>query len=408
MSRKIAVNTGVGRTGAEVTGTRDQETGKINLDVISRDPNIGVFGETVVATRSHDISVAFNYNISDHDVDVVTTGTGTAVYDQNTLKITPGTGIGLSQVQSHNTVAYRPGSEAFGMFTACFENGGEAGLIQGAGLMDPSNGFWLGYNGTTFSVVLRKAGSDTYESDFNGADISWLDYTKLNIYMIRYGWLGIAPVTYWVYYGPTRSWKLIHCTDLTNKQTLPHINTPTLPVCFFSERTSGTGTASVIRSGSWRGGILNGAGSDFHRHFSYSNTKTTVGTTLTNIFTISNKAIYQGVTNRVNLIVELISVAVDGTKPAEFSVWENVTLGGTPAYTDIETANSVSEVDVAGTTVTGGEVRFTSFLGKVDGETVDMLKYNYILHPGETFTFAAKATSGTTDVSYSANWGELF
>lgn len=374
------------------------------------DQNVSIFGENVVAKRTHDISIAFNYNISDHDVSTITTGTGTAVYDQNTLKITPGTGVGLSSIQSHNTVTYKPGAEGFAMFTAVFENGGEAGLDQGLGLMDVDNGFFLGFNGADFGVARRKAGVDTWNTgaDLNGVDLSWLDTSKLNIYMIRYGWLGIAPICYFVYYGPTRSWVLIHATDLTNVQILPHINTPTLPICVYSERKTGTGVAASIRSSSWRGGVVNGSGADFHRHFSFENSKTAVTNVLTNIFTIRNKSIYQTVNNKVPVEAELLSFSSDGTKAVEISIWENTTLGGTPSFADIETANSVIEYDTAGTTVTGGERRFVTYLNKVDRDTIDLLKYHYKLHPGESWTFAAKTVSGNSDISYAANWGEIF
>ncbi len=373
------------------------------------DPNLSIFGETVTGVRNHDVSVAFNYNIATRDVNITTTGTGTAEADQNTLKITPGTGVGLSSVSSIDTVTYRPGTEGFSIFTMALEGGGEAGLDQGIGLMDPDNGFLIAYNGTNFSVARRKAGVDiwTARADFNGEDISFLDPTKLNIYMIRYGWLGIAPICYFVYHGPTRSWRLMHATDLTNVQTLPHINTPTLPVCAFSERVSGTGTAQVLRSGSWRGGVVDGSVGKF-RSFSDKNTKLTVSSTLTNIFTLRNKATYQLITNKVSAIMEFVTYASDGTKSVELSLVRNATLGGTPSFSDIDTNNSVMEKDVAGTTVTGGDDMATFYLSKVDSDHIPLKEFDYRWFPGDTLTFAAKTVSGNSDISFSGNWGEVF
>lgn len=374
------------------------------------DPDLTIFGESVIGFRSHDISIAFNYNISTDDVTIEDTGTGTSEFDQNTIKLTPGTGVGLAQARSRKTVTYRPGTEAFGMFTIVFENGGESGLNQGLGIMDGSDGFFIGYEGSQFSIARRKGGVTiwTPESEFNGEDISWLDKTKLNIYMIRYGWLGIGPISYYVYFGPDRKWIRMHSTDLTNKQTLPHINTPILPICAFSERLTGTGTNAVMRSGSWRGGIVNGGEEDPRRQFAFTNSKAGVSTALTNIFTLSNKNIFQGVTNKTSILLELISIASDGTKNLEISMQENATLGGTPSFTDINTTNSVMEVDIAGTTVTDGIFRFATSLGKVDSEVVPLIIYKYIIHPGETMTFAARAISGTTEVTYAVNWGEIF
>lgn len=373
------------------------------------DPNISIFGEMVTGVRNHDVSVAFNYNIATRDVIIDTTGTGTVEADQNTLKITPGTGIGSSFVRSIDTVTYRPGAEGFSMFTMALEGGGEVGLDQAIGLMDDDNGFFIGYNDANFSVGRRKSSIDTWtpSSSFNGDDIGFLDPKKLNIYMIRYGWLGIAPICYFVYHGPSREWRLIHATDLTNAQVLPHINTPTLPICAFSERVSGTGTAQILRSGSWRGGVVDGKIGKF-RHFSDKNSKTGIGTTLTNIFTLRNKATYQLITNKVSAIIELVSFASDGTKSVELSLIVNATLGGTPAYIDIDTDNSVMEKDTSGTTITGGHVIATFYLSKIDGDIVPLKEYEYKWFPGDTLTFAAKTVSGTSDISFSGNWGEVF
>jgi len=380
------------------------------LDVRVLDNNLSTFGEQIIGRRTHDISVAFNYNISSHDITTTTTGTGASAYDNSTATISPGTGIGFSSIESHNTVAYRPGSEGFAMFTAAFDNGGESGLIQSAGLMDTDNGFWLGYNGVEFSVAKRKQTVDSIIplSSFNGADISWLDPTKLNIYMIKYGWLGIAPITFWVYDGSVRDWILMHAIDLTNKQTYTHTNTPTLPIYFSTKRVSGSGTAAIIRTASWRGGIVDGGSQDFHRHFSASNTKAGVTSTLTNIFTIRNKSTFQSVSNKVFAELEVISCASDGTKPVEIQIIKSATLGGTPSWSDKDTNNSVMEIDTAGTTVTGGHLVFTLYLGKIESTVQSLIDYNFLWHPGETITLAAKTVSGTSDISFAANWGEIF
>lgn len=373
------------------------------------DPNISIFGETLVGERNHDISIAFNYNIASRDVNTALTGTGTAESDQNTLKITPGTSVGTSSVKSIDTITYRAGTEAFAMFTMALEDGGEAGLDQGIGPTDDDNGFFIGFNGATFSVGRRKAGTDTWTArdNFNGENTSFLDPTKLNIYLIRYGWLGIAPICYFIYHGPSRSFKLLHATDLTNVQTLPHINTPTLPICAFSVRASGTGIAQVLRSGSWRGGVVDGKIGKF-RHFSDKNTKLTVTSTLTSIFTLRNKTTYQGITNKVSAIIELVSFASDGAKSVEIELIINATIGGTPVFSDIDVNNSVMERDVAGTTVADGILLATFYLSKVDGGVVNLLPYNYRWFPGDTLTFAGKTVSGNSDVSFSGNWGEVF
>lgn len=393
---------------APPTGT-DLDGGKRALDVTNHDPNLSLFGETLVGQRTQDISIVFNYNLSTYDVTVTDSGTATSTYDQHTLKLSSGTGVGETHTESLKSINYRPGSEAFGIFTAAFEGGGEAGVTQLIGLIDHDNGLAIGYDGTDFGVLRRKATSDTWVTgdSLNGEDISWLDQTKLNIYMIRYGWLGIAPLTYWVYYGPTRRWVLIHSTDLTNTQTLTHLSSPYLPMHADINRPSGTGADLILRSGSWRAGLVDGAGQDFHRHFNFNNSKSIAAATFTNIFTLRSKTTFQAVTNKVLAELEIISMASDGAKSVRFNVIKGATLGGTPSYADINTNNSVMEVDTAGTTVTGGTDLFVNYLSKVDSNTIDLLPYDYLIYPGETLTFAAYSVNAN-DVAVSVNWGEVF
>lgn len=387
--------------------------GKRSVDTMTQDPNRSIFGETVVGTRLSDIQIQFQYNLADDDVSFSATGTAAVSQNAQRAQVESGTGVGRSLLTSKQVARYRPGHEGFAFFTAAFTQG-ETNSSQWVGILDDQDGFSIGYNNTTFATCRRINGSDTGAAlaDFNGDDVSWLDPTKLNIYAIRYGWLGIAPITYWVYNGSKLNWSLMHQVDLTNSQKNVSVANPVLPMRIDVERTAGTGSNLIVHSASWRAGIVNGNSSDVknNRHFSTKNTKTGVGSTFTNIFTLKSQSIFKSLNNKVTSAVEILTIAADGTKPAEFELVIGATVVGqtTTGFTDIDATNSVNQVETAGATATGGRLIFTGTLGKSEGKFFNLAEFRYHWHPGENITIAARSTSGNTDITATLNWGEEF
>jgi len=87
---------------------------------------------------------------------------------------------------------------------------------------------------------------------------------------------------------------------------------------------------------------------------------------------------------------------------------KNTTLGGTPSWSDINTTNSIVEIDTAGTTVGGGTTLIGADLaGKNDKDSEDLTSYEFIISPGDTVTFAAVSTNSAT-VNGQILWKELF
>jgi hypothetical protein len=86
---------------------------------------------------------------------------------------------------------------------------------------------------------------------------------------------------------------------------------------------------------------------------------------------------------------------------------KNTTLGGTPAYTNISTNDSIVEYDTAGTTITGGVIFFSFNMGKEDTRIIDIENLKEFIEANETITVAANSGGGTNpDVFASINWIE--
>ncbi len=144
----------------------------------------------------------------------------------------------------------------------------------------------------------------------------------------------------------------------------------------------------------------------FIRSFSVAAENTGV-TSEVPLLTIRCKAIYQGSINRTNVQIDLFSASTEGTKPVRIRLVKNGTLGGTPAYSDIDTTNSVVEYDTAATAVTGGTSVIRLELAKTDGNATRLDQLNLFLQPGDTLTVAA-TSSASAEVRVSLNWREYF
>jgi len=86
---------------------------------------------------------------------------------------------------------------------------------------------------------------------------------------------------------------------------------------------------------------------------------------------------------------------------------ENATIGGVPAFTDINTLRSLAQQDIAGTTVTGGIERWSSVLAATSDLHVPIELLKMLLFPGDTITFAASGFSGNNDIWIRVGWREL-
>jgi hypothetical protein len=101
--------------------------------------------------------------------------------------------------------------------------------------------------------------------------------------------------------------------------------------------------------------------------FSASNDSTAVTTSLRRaILSIRPKTTIAGYSaNR--MMVEDLTFELYGSASAYYQIVYDGTLGGTPAWTDVNTASSGMQKDVAGTSVTGGTVIYTGYITTAGG-----------------------------------------
>jgi hypothetical protein len=229
-----------------------------------------VFKHVVVSGRLPQIEISFNLVGPASLVTSTLNGTGT-VSGPTTGSCTFGTGTGTtgrSLGVSFTSVVYSPHEEIYAAFTAAF-TAGVAGTYQRIGLYNTTDGFSFGYNGTTFGLWLRFNSVDTFiaQSSWNVDTLSGgatskfaradspeaLAPTDINLYRVRFGWLGIAPVVFEVL-SADGNFVTVHIARFPNSQATVSVTTPYLPI-MVDVNNNATGTTNlVLTTGCWVAG----------------------------------------------------------------------------------------------------------------------------------------------------------
>jgi len=398
-------------------------------DSSGRSNTIGVFGEQWATDMKNDVLAQFSYGKSTRELkgeSVVGTGTVT-IQDDNLLTVSTGTDVdGTAEIESYNAIRYRAGHTAIAQFTAIFTNPDAEDCHQWIGVADGIDGFAFGFIDGVFSVTRMRKGVHTHITDINGKiDIETIDFTKLNLFRVTYGYLGIAPVTFEILPKDGDSFVPIHTIRLQGKTEQTHIQLPYLPIKMRVEN-EGNDTDVQIRSGSWQGGSFGTCQECGNRSFHYpvtagAETKENVGTTMTPLAAFRSKDTFQGFTNKIRARMQLFSfIPYEGDGIVTLQLLAGATITGEEGtdynFIDIDSDNSVMEVSTDLTAFTGGIVGLTMFsnpttLGSKQSASPQDLEAEALglfLDPNQVYIIAAKINAGTIDIDWSVNWTELF
>lgn len=231
---------------------------------------VDTFGKLQVVSSLNDIDVQFFRDVPANLVSITTANGGTASQTTGLMQLATSTAAtGEAKAVSLDNVLYRSGGEVYAIVTAAWLDGGAAGCSQRVGLYDTNNGFFVGYEGATFGVTVRTGASDTQTaqasfnvdtltgaagSKFTRAGVAEaIDLTKLNLFRIRFGWLGAAPIRFEVA-SPDGEWVLFHIIRQPNLSATPSIQSVDLPITAHLVKTSGA-TNFRFNTACWGAGL---------------------------------------------------------------------------------------------------------------------------------------------------------
>jgi hypothetical protein len=384
------------------------------LDVAIKDPT-SIFGEVITAELTPVMQGDFVYGLNSNLWTSSVTGSGTAT-SASQMGVASTTAVATSSalIQSVRRAKYRAGEGLLTRFTAQFTTGA-ANSTQLAGMFNSTiDGWFIGYNGTSFGIMYRRNSVDTWvnQASFNldkldgtGASGITLDPTKLNIFQITIGYLGGRGCRFAVMSPISGDWVVFHDYNLSGALTsqTQSVN-PTMTFGIQAINTTNN-TNIVVRSGSV-GMFIIGLRERIGSTYGQNNFKS-VATTETNILTIRNNSTMNGAANQAQLRVRSISVSTVAAVPVVFKLIKNTTLGGVPAYTNVDATNSIAAFDIAGTTVTGGNIQFNTTVGANGNAFIDLTGFDIFLAPNDTLTCTAASISGAAANHVVAiNWNE--
>jgi len=116
------------------------------------------FGEQLTAELSPLVNLAFHYSINSRYVNTYTPGSGTVTQSNDmALLQTTASANSTAILESVRHIHYNPGQGIAARFTSIFTTGA-ANSSQEIGLGNVEDGFFWGYNGTSFGVLRRAHG----------------------------------------------------------------------------------------------------------------------------------------------------------------------------------------------------------------------------------------------------------
>ena len=372
------------------------------------DLQIGVFGDLRTTGRQDTVLEQFQYNINTKTLSTSTANGGTVTQADYMAVLTSTTATnGQAQLQTKKANRYRPGHGGGTYFSVLWTQPNATDTAtQYAGIFNSSDGFFVGFKNGVFHVGYRKNGTDiiTPITEFNTDHLDFIDFTKLNIFYIHYGWLGTANITFGILWeGHHHPFHTIH---MQNVLSGPSVGNPVLPIRFDITKTAGS-TNLIMKSASMNAYTLNASsGNPADRFFAGTVSKNTVSTEAV-IINFRNPSTWQSVTNQVVVEGVLLNAAVDGTKPALVKIYKNLTITS-PSWTAKDSTNSVVDTDTVGTvTPNDSNLMVAVPLGRLDNVEVYLKDLDFTMNPGDTVTITVQSASNT-DVVLGFRWRELF
>lgn len=193
--------------------------------------------------------------------------------------------------QTYQSFNYQPGKGQLLYFTFCFTSTGTSGITRRVGQFNANNGVFLAQTGTTVSVNIRTQSAYGNQSvnqsswnwdkmDGTGPSRITIDWSKAQILVIDYEWLGVGSVRF----GFVIDGSVYYVHQFRNANVLSgvYMSTPNLPLRYSIDND---GTAAAANFDQICSSVITEGGrSDLGQHFAID-----TGLTLQNLPTVDTE-----------------------------------------------------------------------------------------------------------------------
>lgn len=257
----------------------------------------------------------------------------------------------------------------------------------------------------------------------NGLGPSGMDLepTNLNVFQIRYKWLGAGSISFMVEDEMTGKNVEFHKLIWTNQNTQPHIANPSLKIGYVAYNlVGGAGSQVEVKGASMMVGV-DGRKNVNHYPRSVSVYKSGLSNDnndpddIHHIISIQNPLIVNGKINTRELILNTASLSAISSSPTIFKVFLDVGLSNVllttpviPVYETVPESNvlvSTTEGYIDGSLYSALTSSALVGGGQAGGQKdVDLNQYSIIIPAGSTISVGAVSSSNITQLSAAITW----
>lgn len=334
-----------------------------------------IFDATVTSQKYTQLESDFSAGVPSN-VTLTKSGGAAETTHEGHVHFETGTGAnGQIKARTQGITDYKSGNEQFALCSARFATPTSASSYQRIGLYSDTDGFFVGYNGTTFGVGHRRNSVDTHIAraswnvdQLNGSVGSL--YTRagtpeaynpslLNVFRIRFGWLGSAPIVFEIL-SPDGRWVAFHVIRQPNISAEPSLTTPNLPLTLEASKTGSDSTNLAIASACWAAGVTSPM-----MDLNATITDKTLSTMTRAVITAkqpNGNYVNIAANSQGRLLFALGSVGTTGSAaPAEANEIGGVDAGGILRSVKTDTGGQVYTIN------TNADAKLDTVIGHVDG-----------------------------------------
>jgi hypothetical protein len=237
---------------------------------------------------------------------------------------------------------------------------------------------------------LTKTSVHTPQSSFSEDTVSWLNTSFGNVYKIDYQYLGFGNIRFFIENPDTGKFTLVHILKWANANTRTSLNNPSLRFGMYATSVGST-TDFTVQCASVSLAVQ-GKISKTRNPRAVKNTQV-VSSTFTNILTLRNRRIYNGVYNAVEIEPLLLSLSSESTKNVEVELRTNAVFSGATNFQEAGT-NLCGDVGISSNATSNGTLLAAFTLSGNGNISASLKELEIRIPPGISLTIAARVTGG--------------